>query len=32
MSALLPRTGDGLRHVPFDVRSAEDSFQDFVFT
>ena len=25
MSALPPRTGNGLRHVPFDARSAEDS-------
>ena len=32
MSALPPRTGDGLRHVPFDARSAEDNIQHFVFT
>ena len=27
MSALLPGTGDGVRHVPFDAGRAEDSFQ-----
>ena len=32
MSALTPGAGDGLRHVPFDAGSAEDSFQHFVFS